>query len=210
MIRGYSGFVPESRTVCGTPIIPSEERQRIKEEEELGIRPKTARKEETTIRSSTEDEDFNAFRQYAKNMDLIERYLEATSRLLDKGQSPEMLLAIVQAKMSERVMSYAEQLISVRKLFEAFDLNGDGVLNEYEFRGQCMKLRIITCLNVINIITTTPVTFLFVLPTECLEKLNIQFDDIQSLALFAYFDSGNKGYAGTMYLLYNKMVRLIM
>lgn len=29
---------------------------------------------------------------------------------------------------------------------------------------------------------------------ECLEKLNIQFDDIQCLALFAYFDLKNEGW----------------
>ena len=28
---------------------------------------------------------------------------------------------------------------------------------------------------------------------ECLEKMNIQLDDIQSLALFAYFDVQNNG-----------------
>ena len=64
--------------------------------------------------------------------------------------------------MSERVNSYALQLIRTRKLFEAFDINGDGVLDEGEFR-------------------------------ICLEKLNIQFDDVQSLALFAYFDDNNDG-----------------
>lgn len=47
-------------------------------------------------------------------------------------------------------------------MFEAFDLNNDGVLDENEFR-------------------------------ICLEKLNIQFDDVQVLALFAYFDVNNDG-----------------
>ena len=45
-----------------------------------------------------------------------------------------MLLRIVQAKMSERVNSYAMQLVKTRKLFEAFDINKDGVLDEGEFR----------------------------------------------------------------------------
>jgi hypothetical protein len=136
MIRGYSGFVPESRTVCGTPIIPSDEKQKQKHDEELGIYRKSSFSRHAETRSPSPDpDDFNTFRVYANNMDLIERYTEATSRLLDRGQSPEMLLAIVQMKMSERVKSYAEQLISLRKLFEAFDFNGDGVLTEHEFRG---------------------------------------------------------------------------
>mmetsp|Transcript_119010 Transcript_119010/g.336576 ORF Transcript_119010/g.336576 Transcript_119010/m.336576 type:complete len:113 (+) Transcript_119010:1-339(+) len=65
--------------------------------------------------------------------------------------------------MSERVNSYAEQLIRTRRLFESFDINGDGVLDEGEFR-------------------------------ICLEKLNIQLDDVQNLALFAYFDNNNDGF----------------
>lgn len=96
-------------------------------------------------------------------MDTEERYSTAAQQLLERGQTQEMLLRIVQAKMSERVNSYALQLIRTRKLFEAFDANGDGVLDETEFR-------------------------------VCLEKLNIQFDDVQVLALFAYFDYNNDGY----------------
>ena len=95
-------------------------------------------------------------------MDMLERYSTSVLALLERGQTPETLLRIVQAKMSERVNSYALQLIRTRKLFEAFDINGDGVLDEGEFR-------------------------------ICLEKLNIQFDDVQSLALFAYFDDNNDG-----------------
>jgi len=51
-------------------------------------------------------------------MDTIERYHTAVGQLLERGQSQEMLLRIVQAKMSERVNSYAVQLIRTRKLFE--------------------------------------------------------------------------------------------
>ncbi len=69
---------------------------------------------------------------------------------------------MVQAKISERVRSYAEQMVGLRKLFEAFDFNSDGVLDEMEFR-------------------------------ECLERCNIQFDDVQVLSLFAYFDGSYSG-----------------
>lgn len=110
----------------------------------------------------TEGLAFN-FRAFAKHMDILERYAIAVAALQARGQTQEMLLRLVQAKMSERVNSYALQLIRTRKLFEAFDINGDGVLDEGEFR-------------------------------ICLEKLNVQFDDVQCLALFAYFDDNNDGY----------------
>lgn len=104
----------------------------------------------------------SSFRAYAKHMDLLERYNSARQTLFEKGQTPEILLRIVQSKFSERVSSYANQQIRTRKLFEAFDFNSDGVLNEHEFR----------C---------------------CLEKLNIQFDDVQVLSLFSFFDRENVG-----------------
>lgn len=102
------------------------------------------------------------FRTYAKHVDLVERYNTAVEQLLERGQTQEMLLRILQTKMSERIHSYASQVIRARKVFEAFDVNGDNVLDENEFR-------------------------------ICLEKLNIQLDDLQCLALFAYFDTNNDG-----------------
>ena len=156
MIRGYTGHRPYLKNLCGEPLIPSEQKQRAK----LGL--------DDTNANCDEDEDgpqqgdnFN-FRVFAKHMDILERYSTSVQALLERGQTQETLLRIVQAKMSERVNSYALQLIRTRKLFEAFDINGDGVLDEGEFR-------------------------------ICLEKLNIQFDDVQSLALFAYFDDNNDG-----------------
>ena len=156
MIRGYTGHRPYLKNLCGEPLIPSEEKQR----ERLGL-------DRTDLVHTGEEEgpqqgdNFN-FRVFAKHMDILERYSTSVQALLERGQTQETLLRIVQAKMSERVNSYALQLIRTRKLFEAFDINGDGVLDEGEFR-------------------------------ICLEKLNIQFDDVQSLALFAYFDDNNDG-----------------
>lgn len=112
--------------------------------------------------ANSHEQAFAQFRNFARHMDTLERYNAATQQLLERGQSQEMLLRIVQSKLSERVSSYAWQQIRTRKLFEAFDFNGDGVLDENEFR-------------------------------VCLEKMNIQFDDVQSLALFAYFDRDNVG-----------------
>jgi hypothetical protein len=161
MIRGYTGFRPFRRSVIGEPRVPNEERQAvIRQTLHNGGSPTNDSSEELKV--PTEGHFVN-FRAFAKHMDTIERYHTAVSQLVERGQSQEMLLRIAQAKMSERVNSYAVQLIRTRKLFEAFDLNGDGVLDEGEFR-------------------------------ICLEKLNIQLDDVQALALFAYFDHNNDGF----------------
>lgn len=156
MIRGYTGHRPFLKNVCGEPLIPSEEKQRTK----LGLNSSTTQHDGEDD-GPIQGDNFN-FRVFAKHMDILERYSTSVQALLERGQTQETLLRIVQAKMSERVNSYALQLIRTRKLFEAFDINGDGVLDEGEFR-------------------------------ICLEKLNIQFDDVQSLALFAYFDDNNDG-----------------
>jgi len=140
---GYTGFIPDRKNICGT----TEVRAMVTTDSEV----------------KSQGNDFTtSFRVFAKHMDLHERYQNATSQLLQRGQSQQMLLRIVQAKLSERVTSYAQQRIHTRLLFEAFDFNKDGVLDEHEFR-------------------------------ECLEKMNCQFDDIQSLALFAYFDEDYDG-----------------
>lgn len=140
---GYTGYIPDRKNICG------------KTEVRAMIDPVEDVKGQAT--------DFtSSFRVFAKHMDLHERYHNATTALLQRGQSQQMLLRIVQAKLSERVTSYAQQKIHTRLLFEAFDFNNDGVLDEHEFR-------------------------------ECLEKMNVQFDDVQSLALFAYFDQDYDG-----------------
>jgi Ca2+-binding EF-hand superfamily protein len=71
-------------------------------------------------------------------------------------------LRIVQAKLSGRVNSSAKQLISLRKLFQAYDFDNSGDLDENEFH-------------------------------ECLEKCNIQLDDVQTLSLFSSFDRDYQG-----------------
>mmetsp|Transcript_2747 Transcript_2747/g.5898 ORF Transcript_2747/g.5898 Transcript_2747/m.5898 type:complete len:268 (-) Transcript_2747:123-926(-) len=159
MIRGYTGHRPFLRDLCGEPLIPSEEKQRQALGMDTGDLLFAGENEEA---DPPADFNFN-FRVFATHMDIVERYAVAVHGLLEREQTQEALLRIVQAKMSERVNSYACQLIRTRKLFEAFDINGDGVLDEGEFR----------C---------------------CLEKLNIQFDDCQSLALFAFFDDDNDGF----------------
>ena len=133
------------------PIIPNEHRQREIRNGTLnasksghGVEPK-----------------FN-FRNYAKQLDMAERYNNAVEEIQRNGLSQEMLLSIVQSKLSERVNSYSHQVTRTKRIFDTFDTNHDGVLDENEFR-------------------------------LCLEKINIQFDDVQCLALFAYFDTNHDG-----------------
>jgi Ca2+-binding EF-hand superfamily protein len=173
------GFRPLRRSVIGEPMIPNEDKQ-------LQIRRSPYNNDSNTDDArSTQSPSLGSpgnvnitlnFRTFAKHMDTLERYNTATQQLMERGQTQQMLLRIVQAKMSERVNSYAAQLIRTRKLFEAFDINGDGVLDEGEFR-------------------------------ICLEKLNIQFDDVQSLALFAYFDYNNDGFVEWEEFAENSMVQ---
>jgi hypothetical protein len=136
---GYSGYLPHASTMTGGPshLGPKEEEEEP-EWQSGGL--------------------VSNFRQYAKNMDTVERYTTAVEQLKERGQTQVMLIRLVQNKLAERVKSYAEQKITTRLLFEAHDVNRDYVLDEFEFR-------------------------------ICLEKVNVQLDDVQSLALFAYFDT---------------------
>jgi hypothetical protein len=153
MIRGYTGHRSHLRHLVGEPLIPSEKRQL-----EISGLIDTEVKE-----IEREDQVNDNFRAHAKHLDILERYGYAADLLSKRGQSQQGLLSIVKAKLSQRVNTFAMQRITTRNLFEEFDINGDGVLDEGEFRA-------------------------------CLEKMNIQFDDIQVLALFAFFDDDNDGF----------------
>lgn len=154
MIRGYTGHRPHLQNLCGKPKIPSEDKQ-------VGNQQVVVARKEKKRSFQVGDDNLN-YRTYAIHMDTKERYAAAVQQVIERGQSQERLLKIAQAKLSERVKSYAEQMIRTRKLFESVDINKDGVLDEHEFH-------------------------------MCLEQLNVQFDDVQSLALFAYFDHNDDG-----------------
>ena len=111
---------------------------------------------------SEDDKNPGKFRKLGQHMDTLERYETARQELFKRGQSQQMLMRIVQAKLSERVTSYAQQHIWLRNLFSNFDDDGSMSLDEAEFR-------------------------------QCLELMNIQLDDCQFLALFAYFDKDQNG-----------------
>ena len=94
------------------------------------------------MEKSSVESKYGEMREAWRNVDIEERYTQAKQVIIDRGQSEEMLVQIVQSKFAARVNSYAEQIIKVKKLFESFDLNGDGVLDEDEFRVCLEKLNI--------------------------------------------------------------------
>ena len=168
---GYAAFRPGKKDLIGVPLIS------LAEERELAGIDGTTKGDltkgsashgdldmdnMTQARDSTTSGGFKNFRNAWKNVDIEERYSAAKQTILNRGQSEEMLVQLIQSKLAARVNSYAEQQIKVRKLFESFDLNGDGVLDEDEFR-------------------------------ECLERINIQLDDVSVLTLFAFFDENRTG-----------------
>ena len=166
---GYTAFRPGKKDIIGAPIVSLAE-ERGDGEQALAAKL-ASQKSGPAVKTNAELEleqrqarnaHVAGMRNDWRNVDIEERYSKAKQTILDRGQSEDMLVQIVQSKLASRVNSYAEQIIKVKKLFESFDLNGDGVLDEQEFR-------------------------------ECLEKLNIQFDDAQVLTLFAYFDVDRAG-----------------
>jgi hypothetical protein len=106
---------------------------------------------------------FTNFRTYGQHMELEERYSNAIQKLYHRHQQTQpMLLRLIQSKLSEHVHSFSHQYCRSKKIFEYFDLDGSGTLDELEFK-------------------------------QFLELQNCYLNDIQSLALFAYFDVTKTG-----------------
>ena len=141
--NGYSGFRPGKKEIIGKPIVSlAEERgdgegmHVRKAMESRGLRdPFASDSVPNTGRESTSTVDI---REMLKNVDTEERYANAKAAVEKAGQSEEMLVQIVQSKLGSRVNSYAEQHIIMRLIFESFDMNGDGVLDENEF-SECLE-----------------------------------------------------------------------
>lgn len=157
MIRGYAGFMPNGKTISGKPIIPSDDTQRVLNEISLGTHTQD---DFHGMNEEAYTDDFSSFKEDAKHMDLLEKYADANSQLLERGQSPEMLIKLLQGKISEKIISYSKQMITLKIEFQP-----TGGKEKFDFHG----LR------------------------ECLERLNVQLDDIQSLALFSFFDVEGNG-----------------
>lgn len=170
MIRGYSGHISGCQNIVGVPRVPSLEKQQ-KALDETNARKnnsssvgagRMAGHVQDKVEQSTLGSSFTNFRTYGAHMGLEERYNAAIQSLWKRGQTQQMLLRTVQQKLSERVNSYSQQHVRIRKIYEYFDLDGNGTLDEHEFR-------------------------------QFLELSNCYFDDVQSLALYAYFDQSRSG-----------------
>mmetsp|Transcript_25165 Transcript_25165/g.25370 ORF Transcript_25165/g.25370 Transcript_25165/m.25370 type:complete len:279 (-) Transcript_25165:242-1078(-) len=166
-IRGYSGYIEGSRNVYGTPIIPHEEEQLAKIESKTSLmKARRAGNRSNSAASHASAKFQQSFEQdedeVDPDVDLQEKYIAAMEQLWTRGQTPQMLLRMVQGKVSERVTDYSSELIRVRKLFESFDLSGRGWMDVPAFR-------------------------------QCMELMGCQLDEIQSMALFAFFDDNNDG-----------------
>ena len=113
-------------------------------------------------------------RKIWSHSDRVDRYEHAIRSLQRRGQTPETLLQIVQSKLSSNVNTYAQQTIRLRLLFDRFQTHNPGADNEKEdgLDGYMDERRF----------------------RECLELLTLQFDDVQALALFAYFDDECTGF----------------
>jgi hypothetical protein len=174
-IRGYSGFIPHTQTTCGVPLVPSIEKQmertsspsfqrtRIPEKETLSpaVRYPSMMRQSGHVPGRIEQSSLGSamthYRTAFSSLELEERYAKAIFQLSKRNQTQDQLCRILQTKMGERISKFSDQVIRARKQFHYFDMNGDGALNEDEFR-------------------------------QMLVMSNVFFDDIQTLAVFAFID----------------------
>ena len=150
---GYGGFRPGKTEIIGKPIVSlAEERgdgEAVHVHQAMAARglhdPISWDGKESGHQSkaSQQSEVLN-IREMWKNVDIEERYAHAKKAVEDAGQDEDMLVQIVQAKLASRVNSYAVQHRMVKLIFESFDMNGDGVLDEDEFR-ECLERLNIQC-----------------------------------------------------------------
>mmetsp|Transcript_8605 Transcript_8605/g.12842 ORF Transcript_8605/g.12842 Transcript_8605/m.12842 type:complete len:274 (-) Transcript_8605:207-1028(-) len=167
-IRGYTGHIPGSLDVCGHPTVPGEEMQKrmyspVKKASQLHNLPRCKYSCTLPMHGNLRPghEEFVA-KRYGSHDEMMKYYNDAITKLHERGQTQKGLLNIVQSKLSERVRSYAQQIIRIRKIFEYFDFDDSKTLDEYEFR-------------------------------QFLELSNCYLDDVQVVALFAYFDLNKSG-----------------
>lgn len=173
-IRGYSGFLPHTQTLCGVPLVPSIDKQLeqvsinpnrttmpVKETLSPGTRYPSMMRDSGHVPGRIEQSALGSamthYRTAFSSLELEERYAKAAYQLSKRNQSQEQLCRMLQSKMGERIRKFSDQVIRARKQFHYFDMNGDGALNEDEFR-------------------------------QFLVMTNVFFDDIQTLALFAFID----------------------
>mmetsp|Transcript_23824 Transcript_23824/g.34938 ORF Transcript_23824/g.34938 Transcript_23824/m.34938 type:complete len:309 (-) Transcript_23824:213-1139(-) len=176
IVRGYTGHIPGSIDVCGSPVGLGIELFSPIKDKQKSIYVGNENLPTCKYRSKSTNGDSDGKKLHAGHMKFLnstkgnnaslesrtERYAEAVAQLHARGQKQEGLLRVIQSKLSERVTSYAQQIIRLQKIFDYFDFNDSKFLDEFEFR-------------------------------QFLDRSNCHLDDCQALALFAYFDDDNTG-----------------
>lgn len=133
VIRGYTGYIPQSFDVCGTPVIQSEDTQH-------GLAPVCKYKvsiddgHSSPGKYSRPEQEKYVQSGYSDTGKMLSRYKAAIEHVHSRNLTQEALLHLVQSKLSERVNSYAQQHVRLRKIFDYFDFNDDSILDEYEFK----------------------------------------------------------------------------
>lgn len=129
----YSGHIPKSADVYGMPIIQAEEFQDL-------YGPAPVCKYKVSIKDGPhlghDVAEHAAYRRSHSfsNEGLRRRYAEAIAYIATKSTTQECLINLIKSKMSDRVNSYAQQQIRTRKIFEYFDFDENGSLDEFEFK----------------------------------------------------------------------------
>jgi hypothetical protein len=155
-IRGYTGYVPGSRAAIGTakPLgNPAFDRSILKSSNSKLLKLQSsnnfAESEIPQCKYKTRPEDLTyeeaakyirpghadfVEQRYGSDANLRKRYADAISRVEKSGQTQRGLLCIIQSKLSERVTSYADQVIRTRNIFDYFDFDSSNTLDETEFQ----------------------------------------------------------------------------
>jgi hypothetical protein len=161
MIRGYSGYLPNTKDIIGVPIIPNIKKQLINinshnihhDNDFDGGRDGDMNRNDDINNDNAFQRNILSSPSYSKQqhqqqqpqhhhhqqqqqqlhqeIDIIERYNRSVQLLLlRRGQTQEQLFRIVQSKISESDITYAQLLIRIKKLLEAFDYRREGVINQ--------------------------------------------------------------------------------
>ena len=157
MIRGYSGYLPNTKDIIGKPIIANVKNHLINvnshnihhDNDFVGDRDGNVNNNDDNNNDITFQRDILSLPSYSKQqqhhhqqqqqqqlhqeIDIVERYNRSVQLLLlRRGQTQEQLFRIVQSKISESDITYAQLLIRIKKLLEAFDYRREGVMNQGE------------------------------------------------------------------------------
>lgn len=178
-IRGYTGYIPGSKTDVGVrsnlgskPVILDKSMANSKSFKLLKLQssnhftesdmPRCKYRVPTETKKLRPGHPDYITHRYGSLQNMKKRYADAVEQVEKSGQTQRSLLTLVQSKLSERVNSYARQVIRTRNLFQYYDFDDSNTLDEDEFQ-------------------------------MFLEGCNCYLNEAQRIALFSYFDTDNLG-----------------